>query len=68
MIATIGKLDTKLVVCKKEENKWTFVMSQIQEINKYHVTNFLAEKPLKNLDENVLYTCRKIMIWRILNL
>lgn len=49
---------------KKEESKCMAVVSQMREVQKYGMTKFLAEKVVPDLDDNILYVCKKSIEWR----
>lgn len=36
----------------------------MNDVQKYGAMNFIAEKPMENLDDNVLYVSKKNVEWR----
>lgn len=60
----MNELETKIINWKKEEAKWATVAVQMQEVQVYGVTKFLNEKLVLDLDDNILYVCKKNIEWK----
>lgn len=57
------ELELETVTWEKERIKWVVVLAQMNDVQKYGVMKFLAEKPTENLDDNVLYVSKRNMEW-----
>lgn len=56
---SVGKeLETKIITQEKEKIKWVFVLKQMRDTQRYGVMNFLVEKRVHGLDDNVLFVCK----------
>lgn len=54
-VETMSKeLELEMMAWEKERIKWVAVLAQMNDIQKYGVMKFLAEKLVENLDGNVL--------------
>lgn len=58
------ELELETVTREKERTKWVAVLVQMNNVQKYGVMRFLAEKMVENLDDNVLYVSKKNVQWR----
>lgn len=58
------ELELEIAAWEKERIKWVAVLAQMNNVQKYGVMKFLAEKLVENLDDNVLYVPKKNMEWR----
>lgn len=62
---TVSKeLELEAVSWEKERTKWVAVLVQMNDVQKFGVTKFLAEKPMESLDDNVLYVSKKNVEWQ----
>lgn len=57
------ELEPEIVAWEKERVKWVAVLAQMNDVQKYGLVKFLAEKPVENLDDNVLYVLKKNVEW-----
>lgn len=58
-ITVMRELETEITNWKKEETKWIVVVAQMNDVQTYGIMKFLSEKPVQDLDDNVLYVCKK---------
>lgn len=64
-ILTVRKeLELEVVAWEKERTKRVAAMAQMNDVQRFGVIKFLTEKPMENLDDNVLYVSRKNVEWR----
>lgn len=64
-VVTISKeLELEVVSWEKERTKWVVVLVQMNDVHKFCVMKFVAEKPMESLDDNVLYVSRKNVEWQ----
>lgn len=66
-IAVSKELDLEATTWDNEKNKWVAVLAQMNDVQKFGIMKFLAEKPVDNMDDNVLYASKKNVEWRKFN-
>lgn len=64
-VVTISReFELEAITWEKEKSKWAAVLMQMNDVQKFGVMEFLVEKPVDDLDDNVMYVSRKNMEWR----
>lgn len=57
------ELDTDLIAWQKEKTKWAVISSQMRDIQHYGIMNFLVERQVPGLDEDIMFICKESIEW-----
>lgn len=57
------ELDVELISWHKEKTKWAVISKQMCDIQRYGLMNFLAERQVPGLNEDIMFICKESIEW-----